>query len=160
MQVLKGSKVKFISAVVFLLTSFWIPLWFAHSSRSYCLCLKKKKKGPCWFYTYWTTFACVPRSFRQRWAGLCSVILFSCGSARMWAQSGLQQSQVPFSQPTPSEPSTAHCPLCAFAPGWPIIHHIFQTFGDSVRCTEREQIMPPYPLLAWPLGLWSPCLDA
>ena len=46
MQVLKGSKVKFISAVVFLLTSFWIPLWFAHSSRSYCLCLKKKKKPP------------------------------------------------------------------------------------------------------------------
>ena len=38
MQVLKDSKVKFVSAVgVHLLTSFWICLRFSHSSRSYCL---------------------------------------------------------------------------------------------------------------------------
>ena len=46
MQVLKESKVKFVPAVgVHLLTSFWICLWFSHSSRSICLTLEKKKKG-------------------------------------------------------------------------------------------------------------------
>ena len=47
MQVLKVSKVKFVSAIdVCLLTSFWIHLWFSHSSRSYCLGLVDKKKKP------------------------------------------------------------------------------------------------------------------
>ena len=44
MQVLLKTKVKFVSAVVCLLTSFWICLWFSLSSGSYCLTLEKEKK--------------------------------------------------------------------------------------------------------------------
>ena len=43
MQVLKASKGKFVSAVGgSLLTSLWVCLWSSHSSRSYCLTLKKE----------------------------------------------------------------------------------------------------------------------
>ena len=47
MQILKYSKVKFVTAVdVSLLTSFWISLFSSLSSRSYCLTLEKKEKPP------------------------------------------------------------------------------------------------------------------
>ena len=46
MHILKDSKVKFVSAVgVHLPTSFWMCLWFFHSSRSYCLTLERKKEA-------------------------------------------------------------------------------------------------------------------
>ena len=77
MQVLKNSKMKYVSAVgVHLLISFWIDLQFSHSSRSYWLTIGKKKKKPLADFTCETGFVGLPGSCRKKGAGL--IFFFFC----------------------------------------------------------------------------------
>ena len=106
MQVLKNSKVKFVSAVsVSLLTSFWVCLCSSDSSRFYCLTLRWKKKKSLLLTLSLPNGFCWSSWILQAEGGWALFFFLSCSCARMGAQSVLQYSQVPSFQPTPSEHS-------------------------------------------------------
>ena len=138
MQVLKDSKVKFVSTVgVSLLTFFWICVWSSHSSGSFCLTLERKLKIP-------------PGDFKPAKrvlldaAGLCVLFCFPFLwffelEGKVWATifTGVQ---FPFH--TLRALCGPHCPQLIYARPVPEVHLIVQPFDYSIRCTKWEQITP------------------
>ena len=144
MQVLKDSKLKFVSAVGVCLLDLSVFL----TAPGVILTLKTKKKTQktsCWFYTFQSSFAGIPGSCRQRRAGLhCFPFLwFFKDGGLVWAtiMTGVVSSPCPQSTVWP-ELST----LCICARPLLIIHLVLPPFDQSVKCTEWEQILP----LCWP----------
>ena len=89
MQVLKNSKVTFVSAVgLCLLTNFWIISSFLTAPGLTVLLLKEKKKSPADFKP--SSQFCGSSQILQAEGGWAPVFFLSRGSPRMGAQSALQ----------------------------------------------------------------------
>ena len=137
MQVLKDSKVKFVSVGVHLLN---LSLSF---SQIQALLSNSWGGGKAyyWFYPCQTSFFRSPGSCRKRGAGICSFpFLWFCKDRDSVYATIITGAQFPAHALRAL--CSPHCLFCAFALSEDNNPPVLWPFDQSVRCTEWEQICP------------------